>query len=98
MSRRVIASATIAVCAASWGAIGVVVRELDMPPLAIAFFQEAQAALLAAGIALAFRPAALRPPPLAVTALGLVLAAHFVCLFGAVQETSVASAVLVTYS
>ena len=98
MSARVIASATIAACAASWGGIGIVVRQLDMPALAIAFFQELQGALVAGAIALVFRPAALRPPRPAVIALGLVLAAHFACLFGAVQETSVASAVLVTYS
>ncbi|HKP91565.1 MAG TPA: DMT family transporter [Thermoleophilaceae bacterium] len=98
MSRRTIASATIAACAASWGGIGIVVRELDMPPLAIAFFQEAQCALVAAAIALVVRPAALRPPRPAVIALGLVLAAHFACLFAAVRETSVASAILVTYS
>jgi DME family drug/metabolite transporter len=98
MSRRTIASATIAACAASWGGIGVVVRELDMPSVAIAFFQELQGGLVAAAIALAVRPAALRPPRPAVTALGLVLALHFLCLFGAVRETSVASAVLVTYS
>ena len=99
MSTRVLASLAIAACAASWGGIGIVVRELDMPSLAIACFQELQGALVAAAIALALRrPGALRPPPLAVTALGLVLALHFVCLFGAVRATSVASAVLVTYS
>jgi DME family drug/metabolite transporter len=98
MSRRAIASATIAGCAASWGGIGIVVRQLDMPALAIVFFQVAQGALVAAAVALLVVPAALRPPRPAVTALGLVLAAHFGCLFAAVQETSVASAVLVTYS
>ena len=98
MSRRLLASAAIAACAASWGGIGIVVRELDMPTLAIAFFQELQGALVAAAIALAVSRAALRPPRPAVIALGLVLAAHFACLFGAVRETSVASAILVTYS
>jgi DME family drug/metabolite transporter len=98
MSPRVIASLTIAACAASWGGIGIVVRELDMPALAIVFFQEIQGALVAALIALGWRRSALRPPRPAVMALGLVLAAHFACLFLAVRETSVASAILVTYS
>jgi drug/metabolite transporter, DME family len=91
-------SLTIAACAASWGGIGVVVRELDMPPLAIAFFQEALSAAVAVLVALVWRPAALRPPRPTVMVLGFVLAVHFACLFGAVRETSVASAVLVTYS
>jgi DME family drug/metabolite transporter len=98
MSRRAIASITIAACAASWGGMGIVVRELHMPSLAIVFFQEVQGALVGALVALAWRPAVLRPPPPGVIALGLVLAVHFGCLFGAVRETSVASAILVTYS
>jgi drug/metabolite transporter (DMT)-like permease len=69
-----------------------------MPPLAIAFFQELLSAVVVGLVALVWRPAALRPPRPGVTALGFLLAAHFACLFGAVRETSVASAVLVTYS
>ncbi|MEA2308487.1 MAG: hypothetical protein QOG41_982 [Thermoleophilaceae bacterium] len=98
MSTRSIGSAAIAACAAAWGGIGVVVRELDMPPLAIAFYQELQGVAVAAVVALVWRPAALRPPRPAVVALGVVLALHFACLYGAIGETSVASAVLVTYS
>jgi drug/metabolite transporter (DMT)-like permease len=98
MSRPVIASATIAACAAAWGGIGIVVRELDMPFLAIAFFQEVLAGAVAVLAALVWRRSALRPPPPGVIALGVVLAAHFVCLFAAFRETSVASAILVTYS
>jgi drug/metabolite transporter (DMT)-like permease len=98
MSSRVTAPAAIAACAASWGGIGIVVRELDMPALAIAFFQELLAAAVAVLMALAWRRSALRPPPAGVAVLGVLLAAHFACLFGAVRATSVASAVLVTYS
>ncbi|MFL5781815.1 MAG: DMT family transporter [Thermoleophilaceae bacterium] len=98
MSRRVIASATIAACATAWGGIAIVVRELDMPSLAIAFFQELLAAAVAVLAALVWRRSALRPPPAGVIALGVVLAAHFACLFAAVRQTSVASAILVTYS
>jgi drug/metabolite transporter, DME family len=98
MSRRTIGSAAIAACAASWGAMGIVVRQLDMPPLAIVFFQQAQTAVVAAGVALVWRPALLRPPRAGVTALGVLLAIHFACLYGAFGETSVGSAVLVTYS
>lgn len=98
MSRRTTGSLAIAVCAAGWGAIGIVVREVHMPVLAVAFFQEALSSLVAVAAALVWRPAALRPPRPAVVALGVVLAAHFAALFGAVRSTSVASAVLVTYS
>jgi drug/metabolite transporter (DMT)-like permease len=69
-----------------------------MPVLAVAFFQELLSALVGILAALVWRPVALRPPRPAVVALGVVLAAHFACLFGAVRSTSVASAVLVTYS
>jgi drug/metabolite transporter (DMT)-like permease len=98
MSRRTTGTVTIALCAASWGGIGVVVRELDMPPLAIAFYQELLGAAVAGLVALLWRPDALRRPRPSVIALGVLYAAHFACLFGAVRETSVASAVLVTYS
>ena len=98
MSGRMTASLAIAACAASWGAIGVIVRQLDMPLLAVTFFQELGAALVGVLAALVWRPAALRRPPAAVIAVGLVIAVHLVCLFAAVRETSVASAVLVTYS
>jgi drug/metabolite transporter (DMT)-like permease len=98
MSARAIGSLAIAACAASWGAMGIVVRQLDMPPLAIAFFQQLQAAVVATVVALVWRPAVLRPPRAGVTALGVLLAIHFGCLYGAFGETSVASAVLVTYS
>jgi drug/metabolite transporter (DMT)-like permease len=98
MSTRLTGSIAIAACAASWGAIGIVVRKLHMPPLAIAFFQELLSATVAGLVALTWRRAALRPPRPAVVGLGVLLAAHFACLFGAVRETSVASAVLVTYS
>lgn len=98
MSRRAIAPATIAACAATWGGLGILVRELDMPPLAIAFFQELESTLVAVAAALVWRPAALRSPPRGAIAVGVVLAVHFGCLFAAVRETSVASAILVTYS
>ena len=98
MSRRAIGSASIAACAASWGAMGVIVRELDMPPLTIAFFQQLQGLVVAALVALVWRPALLRPPRFGVTSLGVLLAIHFACLYAAFGETSVASAVLVTYS
>src|SRR2546423_6285436 len=78
--------------------MGMVGRRPHMPPLAIAFSQELVGATVAALVALPWRRPAPRPPRPAVVGLGVLLAAHFACLFGAVRETSVASAVLVTYS
>lgn len=98
MSRRTLASLVIAACTASWGAIGIVVRELHMPALTIAFFQELQGVLVAALVAVLWRPALLRPPRPAVTLLGLLMAVHFAFFYGAIGQTSVASAVLITYA
>ena len=74
-------------------------REVDLPALAIVFFR----VLLSAGsIALILvavgRRDLLRPPPRAVIGLGILLAIHWGVYFAAIKETSVASAVLITYA
>lgn len=98
MSKRVAGGLTIAACAASWGGLGIVVREVHTSAPSIAFLQELQGTIVAAVAALVWRRSLLRPPPARVTLLGVVLAVHFLFLYAAVRNTSVASAVLVTYS
>jgi drug/metabolite transporter (DMT)-like permease len=99
VSRHSAGSLVIAGCALSWGAIGIIVRELDMPAMTIVFFRVAlSAAAVAAGLALAGRRDLLRLKTPAVLALGLLLALHWSLYFGAIKETSVASAVLITYA
>ena len=99
MSRHTLGSLMIAGCALSWGFIAVIVRELDMPALAIVFYR----VLLSAGV-LTFvllilgRRDLLRPPRPAVLGLGVLLGVHWCFFFAAIKETSVASAVLVTYT
>lgn len=99
MSRHTTGSLLIAACALTWGFIGIVVREVHLPALAIVFFRVALSAgsigllLVAVG-----RRDLLRPPPRAVFALGVLLAIHWGLYFAAIKETSVASAVLITYA
>jgi drug/metabolite transporter (DMT)-like permease len=89
----------IAGCALSWGAIGIIVRELDLPAMAIVFYRVALSAVaLAAGLLLAGRRDLFRMPTRAVLGLGVLLAVHWSLYFGAIKETSVASAVLITYA
>jgi len=99
MSRHTTGSLLIGGCALSWGVIGVIVRELDMPALTIVAFRVLLSAVTVCAVMLALgRRSALRRPPWSVLALGLVLAAHWGLYFAAIQETSVASAVLITYA
>jgi drug/metabolite transporter (DMT)-like permease len=99
MSRHSLGSLIIAACALSWGTIGIVVRELDMPAMAIVFFRVLlSASAVAAVLLLAGRRDLLRFPGRAVAALGVLLALHWSLYFASIQETSVASAVLITYA
>ena len=99
MSRQARGSLLIALVAVSWGAIGVIVRELPLPALTIVAFRVVLSALsVAAFVLVTRRPGLLRPPPWRVMALGLLLAAHWGLYFAALKETSVASAVLITYA
>jgi DME family drug/metabolite transporter len=98
MHARTIAALTVAGCALAWGFLPVVVREIDLPESAIVFWRMAlTAGALGVGLALAGRGDLLRRPGPAVFVCGLVVAAHWVLFFAAINETSAASAVLVTY-
>lgn len=89
----------IAVCALTWGFVGVLVREGDQPALVIVFFRVVfSASFIALLLVVARRRDLLRRPPPAVLALGVLLAVHWALYFGAIKETSVASAVLITYA
>ncbi|MFL5819163.1 MAG: DMT family transporter [Solirubrobacteraceae bacterium] len=99
MSRHTAGSLIVAASALSWGVIGVIVRELPMPALTIVAFRVLLSALSVAAILIALRRwDLLRPPPWPVLALGALLAAHWGLYFAAIKQTSVASAVLITYA
>ncbi len=99
MSRHALGSLLIAACALSWGFIGLIVRDVELPAMTIVFFRVALAAAAVALILLAAgRRDLLRPPPRQVIALGVLLAIHWSLYFAAIQHTSVASAVLITYA
>ena len=99
MSRHTAYSLVVAGCALSWGVIGVIVRELPMPALTIVAFRVLLSAASIAAIVVAMRRLdLLRPPPWPVMALGAVLALHWGLYFLAIKQTSVASAVLITYA
>ena len=99
MSRHTTGSLLIAACALTWGLIGIVVREVDLPALAIVFFRVLlSASFIALLLVAARRRDLLRRPPGAVMGLGVLLAIHWGLYFAAIKETSVASAVLITYA
>jgi drug/metabolite transporter (DMT)-like permease len=99
MPRHTAGSLTIAGCALSWGFISIIVRELDMPALAIVFYRDAlTVGAIAAVLVVLRRRELFRLPTPAVLWLGVLLAAHWGLFFTAIKETSVASAVLITYA
>jgi len=99
MTRHTSASLTVAACALSWGLVAIIVRRLEMPAMVIVFYRVLFAAVaIAMALVLARRAELLRTSNRAVLVLGLLLALHWTCFFAAIQETSVASAVLITYS
>lgn len=99
MSRHTLGSLLIAACALSWGFVGIIVREVDLPAVVIVLCRVGLGSsavilmLLATG-----RRELLRPPPRPVIGLGILLAAHWTLYFAAIKQTSVASAVLITYA
>jgi DME family drug/metabolite transporter len=99
MSPRTSASVVILGLAISWGFISILVREVDLPALTLVFWRVAlAAAAIALGVVVTGRRDLLRVPRPAVLALGLLLAAHWATYFGAIKETSVASANVITYA
>ena len=78
MHRHALGSLLIAACALSWGFIGLIVRDVELPAMTIVFFRVALAAAAVALILLAAgRRDLLRPPPRQVIALGVLLAIHW---------------------
>jgi DME family drug/metabolite transporter len=99
MSRQTIGSLMIAGCGLTWGFIAIVVRELDVPAMAIVFYRVVFAVAAISAVLLAIgRRDLFRTPNRAVLGLGVLLALHWSSYFAAIKETSVASAVLVTYA
>jgi drug/metabolite transporter (DMT)-like permease len=99
VSRHTAGSLLVAGCALSWGAIGVIVRQLPMPALTIVAWRVLLSSLSVALVLVALRRwRLLRPPAWPVLSLGALLAAHWALYFLAIRHTSVASAVLVTYA
>jgi DME family drug/metabolite transporter len=89
----------IAALAFSWGIIGILVREIPLGALTIVFFRVSLAAIAIAGTLVATgRRELLRPPGRPALALGIVLAVHWSAYFAAIKQTSIASAVLITYA
>jgi DME family drug/metabolite transporter len=99
VSPRTRGSVVILSLAISWGIISILVREVDLPALTLVFWRVAlAAAAVALGLVVTGRRDLLRVPRPAVLLLGLLLAAHWATYFGAIKETSVASANLITYA
>lgn len=99
MSRRTAGSLVIFGLALSWGFVSILVREIDLPALALVFWRVGLSAVaIAAVFVLTGRWRRLLPPRRANLALGVLLALHWSCYFGAIRETSVASANLLTYA
>jgi|SRR5918999_817755 DME family drug/metabolite transporter len=100
MSRHTAGSLAIAGVALSWGFISLIVRELDELPEQVVVFYRVSLAAAAIGAVLVLirRTDLMRPPPRPLLSLGVLLAVHWVLFFAAINETSVASAVLVTYT
>jgi DME family drug/metabolite transporter len=97
--RHTLGSLLIATCALTWGFVGILVRQVDLPALTIVFFRVALSASVVALVVVAIgRRDLLRPPPREVIGLGILLAVHWSLYFAAIKETSVASAVLITYA
>jgi len=98
VSRHTTGSLTVAACALSWGFVAILVRAVDLPAMAIVFYRVAlAAATIALVLALSGRRDLFRLPSRPVLLLGILLALHWSFFFAAIQQTSVASAVLVTY-
>lgn len=97
----------IAGIAASWGAIGVIVRQVDLPAVAIVAARCWLATLTILLVAATHQrrtsaPAATRawlrlPQPVLVTLLGVLLAGHWLLLVGAQQRAPIGTVLLLTY-
>ncbi len=94
-----VAALVLAGATTAQGSIAILVRQIELPAAAIVCVRVALGAATIALLALALRrPGILRLPTKAPLGLGLLVAAQFTLYFAAIQETSVASAVVVTYA
>lgn len=99
MPRRTLGSLAIFGLATSWGIISILVREIPLPAAAQACWRMAlAAAAVTVVLLLTGRRSWLRIPNRGIAAVGALLAVHWATYFGAVLETSVASANLITYA
>jgi drug/metabolite transporter (DMT)-like permease len=94
-------SATVAAVALGWGSIGVIVRQVDLPAVAIVASRVGVAAL-ALGAWLAWRrptdgPRLLRYRPGRTLATGALLAGHWLALFAAYRRAPIGTVLLITY-
>lgn len=87
--------------AAFWGSIGLVVREIDLPAVALVMFR---VGIASAGIAafLLLRPDGrgwnlLQHRPLRTVVQGVILAAHWALFFAAIQRAPLGTVVLIVY-
>lgn len=98
--RRPAPALTVALAATLWGTIGVIVRHVDLPAVAIVASRVWLAAA-ALGIWLAVRPVPgaplLRHRPARTLAAGAVLAGHWVALVEALQRAPIGTVLLITY-
>lgn len=93
--------AALVAIAVGWGSVGVIVRSVDLPGGAIAFWRVAIAATaLAAVLAAAGRLALLRPAGQVrgLLLLGLILAVHWLSYFETIKLSSATLAVLLVYT
>jgi len=96
----------VAAVASAWGVIGVIVRQVDLPAVAIVFSRCLFASLTLAILGALRQRARHRPvlEPLhglpakgVVLGLGVLLAVHWLCLVGAQQRAPLGTVLLLTY-
>jgi drug/metabolite transporter (DMT)-like permease len=103
VSRR--AALAVFAVAAAWGAIGIIVRQLELPAVAIVAARCWLATLAIAGAYGVWRAARGRsapvftglPQPAKVVVLGVLLALHWVFLVAAQQRAPIGTVLLITY-
>src|SRR3954451_5103810 len=99
MPRRTLGALAIFGLATSWGIISILVREIPLPAIAQAGWRMALAAAPVTAVLLVTgRRHLIRIPNREVAFVGVLLATHWATYFGAILETSVASANLITYA
>lgn len=89
----------LAACTVAQGSIAILVRQVDLSAMSIVCIRAGLGAATIGAIAIALgRARMLRFPGVAPLGLGILVAGQFSLYFAAIQETSVASAVVITYA